>query len=151
MAAMDAVGVKRTQLDAIFSQVVRTAANCCQAHDVPVLNGGEWVGCHGELECCHVKTRSYKMLRVEPLNVVSMCSRHHAWFTMNPASFGDFMEKLRPGNEDFLNELIRERKSIKWTSADDKAARAHYREELKRIIAERDSGVTGPIQVIGYL
>ena len=144
------MGVKRTPTDAIFSEVIRAAANCCQAHGVPVLIGGEWVTvCDGQLECAHIKSRRYHSIRHTPENALSLCSRHHNWYTANPAAFGAFVESLYPGREDLLNELIRERHPFKYDM--EKEMRAHYREELKRIIEERDSGVTGPIQVVGFL
>lgn len=146
------MGVKRDSTDAIFSDVIRAAANCCQAHGIPVLNGGEWIKeCEGNLECCHIKSRSYHSIRHTPENALSMCSRHHHWFTANPASFGNFVEEMHPGREDLLNELIRERKGFKYLKNMKTEMRAHYRQELKRIIKERNSGVTGPIPVVGFI
>jgi hypothetical protein len=144
------MSVKRDALDALFSDCIRAAANTCEAMGVEYLNGGESLThCHGDLQCCHIKTRRYGALRCEPANAISMCARHHRWFTDNPASFGAFIEEIRPGTEDLLNELLQERKHFQLKKHKGEM-RQHYRAELKRIVSERVDGHTGPLKVIGW-
>ena len=103
--------VKRDQLDSIFSEVVRLAANCCEASGEPRRDGSDWVThCKGELECCHVHTRRISRLRHDPENIVVMCSSHHAFFTQYPIYWGDFVRKLRG---DDLVDLLIEKKQEK--------------------------------------
>ena len=142
------MGIKRDALDAVFSDCIRAARNCCEAHGEEMAYGN--TQCSGNLECAHIHSRRYQIVRHDPMNVLSLCSAHHRWYTDHPLFFADFCE--RHLGKDHC-ELLREKLQTKhkWLNGMKAEARAHYREELKRIIAERDSGVTGPIQVIGYL
>ena len=146
------MAVKRDQLDVIFSEVVRMAVNGCEAHGVRRRDGSEWVtSCNGPLEACHIHTRRISRLRHDPDNIVVMCSSHHAFFTQYPLYWGDFVRDLR--GDDLADMLIEKKQdlSFKLTKNVKADMRAHYRAEKKRLIAERDSGATGKLKVVGFL
>ncbi len=88
--------------------------------------------CSQNLECCHIHSRRHQYLRHNPLNVLSMCSAHHRWYTDHPTMFADFINR-------------------KWPKGMKAEARAHYRKELERSIEARCLGETGEIQVTGFL
>ena len=144
--------VKRDALDALFSEVMRIAVNGCEAHGVRRRDGSSWVtSCGGETECCHVHTRRISRLRHDPDNIIVMCSAHHAFFTQHPLYWGDFVRDLR--GDDHADMLIEKKQDLyfKLTKAVKADMRAHYREEKRRLIAERDSGATGILKVVGFL
>ena len=142
-------GIKRDALDAIFSECIRAARNCCEAHGEEMYQGN--TKCSGGLECAHIHSRRYQIVRHDPTNVLSLCSAHHRWYTDHPVFFSEFCERYL--GRDHL-DLLREKLNgppHKWLKGMKAEARAHYREQLKRVIRERDCGVTGKIDVVGYL
>lgn len=144
--------VARDQLDTIFSECVRIAANECEAHGEKRRDGSEWVtACSGNLEACHIHTRRISRLRHDPDNIVVMCSSHHAFFTQYPYYWADFVRKLR--GEDFVETLLEKKRDLTFKLTKNVKAdmRAHYRAERKRLIAERDSGRTGKMEVAGFI
>ena len=140
------MGVKRTSTDAIFSDLIREAANWhCQAWGVPVLNGGDWTtDCDGPMECAHIHTRRIKILRHDPDNALCLCSRHHRWFSDHPAMWGDFVKEIK--GPERIEGLMEKRQTIKVPSVE-KEIRAHYRAELNRIRELREQGEKGVIQI----
>jgi len=146
------VGIKRDALDIIFSKCVRLAANCCEAHGVKRHYGGEWVeSCKGDLESCHIHSRSNKFIHVDPLNAISMCGAHHRWFTAHPLFWKDFCLELR-GQEhmDILNEKLNYF-GHKWLKGMKAEARKHYRNEFNLLVERRNNGETGKLTFVGYL
>ena len=98
--------VKRTtvcnKLDALAREFCKRVQKC-EAHHFD----GE---CAGNLEWCHLKTRSHKGIRHNPLNFICMCSRHHRLFTSHPDWFYNFIEENYPGRWQRLNDLLIEAK-----------------------------------------
>ena len=141
-------GIKRDALDAIFSDCIRAARNCCEAHGEEMYQGNKQ--CGGGLECAHIHSRRYQIVRHDPLNVVSLCSAHHRWYTDHPVFFSEWLNRYL-GHEHL--DLLREKLQTKhkWLKGMKAEARAHYRAELKRVIEARDSGETGKIEVVGWL
>jgi hypothetical protein len=90
-------------------------------------------------------------LRHDPDNIVVMCAAHHTFFTQHPIYWGDFVRDLR--GDDLADMLIEKKQdlSFKLTKNVKADMRAHYRAEKKRLIAERDSGATGKLKVVGFL
>lgn len=140
--------MKRDALDAVFSDCIRAAANCCEAHGEPMYQGN--IECSGGLECAHIHSRRYQIVRHDPLNALSLCSAHHRWYTDHPVFFTEFLRRyLGQEHLDILREKLQSRH--KWLKGMKAEARAHYRREYKRIIFLRDEGVTGKIDIVGWL
>ena len=135
------MAIKRTALDALFSDLIREGANwtceCCGSKD------------RGKKQCAHIISRKVVRLRHDPLNAVCLCAACHAYFTDRPSAFGDFVKNLiGPDDHDWLvrtsNEVHKRPKG--W----EKDARAHYRKELKTMREKRAGGVTQDLQFEGY-
>lgn len=62
--------------------------------------------CGGSLEWCHIRSRSYRSIRHDPRNCLSLCSACHRHFTRNPDEFAFFVEQLLPGTYDYLRSEI---------------------------------------------
>ena len=141
-------GIKRDALDAIFSDCIRAAANGCEAHNEPMHQGN--MQCSGSLECAHIHSRRYQIVRHDPLNVVSLCGAHHRWYTDHPVYFTEWLRRYK--GQDHLDILTEKLQTThKWLKGMKAEARKHYREEFKKIITLRDEGVSGVIDVVGYL
>ena len=142
------MGIKRDALDAIFSDCIRAAANCCEAHGEPMLYGN--TRCAENLECAHIHSRRHQFLRHEPLNAVALCGAHHRWYTDHPTEFTAWLRRYL--GEDHL-EILREKLTVKhkWLKGMKAEARAHYRNEYKHIVERRCNGETGKLQFKGYL
>ena len=81
--------VKVTKEDRVFSKIVR-AEGVCQAALVKVPNTPD--GCSpGPLQCCHIVTRTRTWTRTYEPNGVSMCGKHHHWFTEHPVEWGKWV------------------------------------------------------------
>lgn len=146
------MGIKRDALDAAFSDCIRAAANRCEAQGYPMYpndKGGQNTTCSGQLECAHIFGRRAQSVRVDPLNAFSLCHTHHRFFTENPIEFKRFYTD-QLGEEGVVVLRERWRNHKKWLKGEKAEARAHYREEFKRIATERAEGVTGPITVKGW-
>ena len=77
------------------------AAERCEARKV------KGVECGGNLEWCHLVSRSVGIIRHHPLNAVPMCSAHHRYFTQRPLEFWEFIEERFPGRSQLLKDLER--------------------------------------------
>lgn len=66
--------------------------------------------CSNRLEWAHCKSRGIKYLRHDPLNCFCLCNVHHREFTKHPDLWKDFVEKVRPGTWQRLNDLLIEQK-----------------------------------------
>ena len=84
------------------------AAEECVACKVPISQAPACFSCGGNLEWCHLVSRSVGVLRHHPLNAIPMCSAHHRYFTQRPLEFWEFVEKTMPGRSQRLKDLERE-------------------------------------------
>ena len=82
------------------------ACNECQAKGWS--GGGKVIQCSGRLEWAHLKSRSHKTIRHDPLNSMCLCWSHHNFFTCHPDLWTKFCEEVRPGVWDRLNALLQE-------------------------------------------
>ena len=141
-------GIKRDALDAIFSDCVRLAANCCEAHGEPMLHGN--IQCSDNLECAHIHGRRYQIVRHDPMNAVSLCGAHHRWYTDHPVFFTQWLNRhLGPEHLDILREKLQT--THKWLNGMKAEARKHYRNEYKLMVEQRSRGATGKLKFVGYL
>ena len=142
-------GIKRDALDGLFSDCVRTRANWCEAADQPIGYGG---GCSGQLECAHIHGRRHQYLRHDPLNAVTLCTAHHMWYTNNPTLFTRWLEEYEYVGKNSLEILVEKlRVRHKWLKGMKAEARAHYRDELKKLKAARDQGANSRVEFVGFL
>ena len=141
-------GIRRDALDAIFSDCIRLAANCCEAHGEEMLYGNKQ--CSDLLECAHIHSRRHQYLRHDPLNAVSLCGAHHRWYTDHPTEFTAWLERhMDTGSLDILMEKLRVKH--KWLKNMKAEARLHYRAEYNRMFQLRSNGATGKLAFVGFL
>jgi len=140
--------MRRDALDAIFSDCIRLAANGCEAHGESMLHGN--VQCSSNLECAHIHSRRYQIVRHDPINALSLCGAHHRWYTDHPVFFAEFCIRLL--GEDHMG-ILREKLQFKhkWLNGMKAEARKHYRNEFNLMLEQREHGATGKLKFVGYL
>lgn len=137
--------IKRDALDAVFSDCVRESFDwrCARCgREFPDRKGQD-------AHCSHFISRKFHSLRWWPHNAVLLCATCHAIVTDDPHEHSTLMQKIL-GSE-LLGWLLRRKHQIvRYREADKKAMRAHYREELERMRAQRAEGVTGMLTFAAY-
>lgn len=104
-------GIKRTNLDALFSQYVRARAGwrCEYSGDT-----------QGTLDCAHVLSRRHRPTRWDPRNAICLSRRWHMWFTEHPHEWADWTRGyLGPEVVDALQELAYSGEKITQADQDD--------------------------------
>jgi hypothetical protein len=62
--------------------------------------------CKGGLQCAHILTRGYSVIRHDPRNALSLCQAHHMYWTHRPAEWELFIvAKLGQAHWDELRRL----------------------------------------------
>lgn len=86
------------EADRLFSLSIR-AINECEIDDGKPHTGN--------LQCCHIFSRSYHAIRWDPRNAVSGCQGHHTFYTHHPEEW-DIWRRDWLGEETFteLRELL---------------------------------------------
>ena len=141
---MSGMGIKRTGLDGIVSDLVRERANwICEAC------GLDYKHERIQMQCCHIVGRRITRLRHDGMNLVAMCASCHANFSLSPLAFAAFVrEKIGEANADWLERM---RNTVhKRPKGWEKEARKHYRAELKAMKAKRLAGDDGYIDFVSY-
>ena len=96
----------RNKADKLCRAWFHAAEECVACKEV-IITGvpGARLFCSGNLEWCHLVSRSVGVLRHHPLNAIPMCSAHHRYFTQRPLEFWEFVEKTMPGRSQRLKDL----------------------------------------------
>jgi hypothetical protein len=134
--------MKRDKKDTVFSDLVRLRANyICESC------GHNEGGKSQAIQCAHIISRKYKLVRYHPDNAFCLCASCHMNFTDHPLLFADFVRE-KQGDE--LPDIIREiayskRKIIKLEYED---MYKDYRRQLKEMQLLRDNGVCGRLEFI---
>ena len=68
----------------------------------------------GVLQCAHVISRSYKVIRTDHRNALSMCSGCHLYFTNRPLEWRAFIDRTYPGLWDELTHLALSYVKVDW-------------------------------------
>lgn len=66
------------------------------------------------LQCAHLITRSYKSIRTDPSNAVTLCRSCHLRYTMRPLEWEDWVEERYPGLLNQLRGKALEYKKVDW-------------------------------------
>jgi hypothetical protein len=96
------------QADVLFSKMIRERDGHCQAA------GWDVVKCNGRLQCCHVVSRRYKSVRVDPENAIAMCAAHHVYYTTHPIEWDLLIEEMFPGRLAALRERALSYQKVNW-------------------------------------
>ena len=140
-------GIKRTPVDAAFSDCVRERANwTCEMCGKAYPEGTNRAGLH----CSHHFGRRHKSVRWEPLNAAALCFTCHNTVAEDPPlHVGWFESNIGKSNYGLLEEL--KQRIVRKSDLDMKAMAKHFREELKRMRALRAQGDDGRIEFAGWL
>jgi len=80
----------RTKADRLASQFYRTKTPYCE------LQGLDSISCGGNIQWCHVYSRSHLHIRYESFNNLILCQGHHRFYTTNPIEWVRTLEKHYP-------------------------------------------------------
>ena len=90
--------------DTAFSKVVRSVGYCESDRE----------GHKGNLQCAHIIGRSYKVVRTDPRNALSLCAGCHMYFTHHPIEWEDWIDETYPGlRKDLRADALTYRK-VDW-------------------------------------
>ncbi len=68
----------------------------------------------GVLQSTHIISRSYKVIRTDERNALSMCSGCHLYFTNRPLEWRAFIDRTYPGLWDELTQLALTYVPVDW-------------------------------------
>ena len=137
--------IKRSPLDAVFSDLIREAADWTCQH-----TGRQFPDRKGrDVHCSHFYSRSYSSTRWYPDNAFCLSAAAHDYMGKNPDEHVAMVKRIL-GDARF--EMLQERKRqiVRYRASDRKAMQKHYRDELERLLEMRRNGVVGPIEVVSY-
>jgi hypothetical protein len=137
--------IKRSPLDAVFSDLIREAADWTCAYSGLVFPDRKGRDVH----CSHFISRANLATRWFPDNAVCLSAGAHKRLGENPDEHTAFMRR-HLGDERYELLQIRKRQIVRYRASDKKAMQKHYRDELERILELRRNGRTGPIEVVSY-
>lgn len=138
--------IKRTPADVAFSKCIReragwTCERCGARHEVNSQG----------LHCSHFHGRGKWSVRFDPDNTFSVCYGCHQYLGSRPQEHADWVRRQLG---DGLFELIRERandtKLGRIAKREVKEIAKHYRDQHRDMLAMRDQGITGRLQIVGY-
>ena len=136
--------LKRSPLDALFSELVRERANwICESCAIELRHEPK------RMHCAHIYSRRHVRIRHDPINAFCLCAKCHFEYTDKPLEFATFtVQKIGQAMADQLSILARtvHKRPKGW----EKEAKAHYRQELERMKLLRANGNTGYIEFAGY-
>ena len=84
------------KLDKIFADKVKSKG-VCQLAFLDSLT------CKGNLQCMHIISRKYKVLRWDFKNAMAGCMAHHFWYTNNPWLWHELIMHKFPSTYDYVN------------------------------------------------
>lgn len=101
------------------------------------------------LHCSHIYSRRHRTIRWAGDNAQALCFSCHQWYGGNPADSGLWLQDLL--GEGHIAILREKRDSmVKVPKTEEKDIAKHYREELKKLEAQRAEGKTGRIEFESY-
>ncbi|MFA5635816.1 MAG: HNH endonuclease [Anaerovoracaceae bacterium] len=93
--------------DSLFSHLIRDRDH----HQCVSCGAGAEI-----LECAHILTRSYKTIRYDADNAVTLCHACHQYFTDHPAKWAAWVDDRFPGRRQALREKARNTERIDWSA-----------------------------------
>lgn len=94
--------------DALFSKIVRDRDGGC------VAAGTDPITCKGVNQCAHLITRSYKSIRCDFDNAVTLCQAHHTYYTHHPLEWEDWVDLHYPGRIPRLRDVALRYERVNW-------------------------------------
>lgn len=83
------------KLDKIFADKVKEGGICQLAY----LDN---ITCKGNLQCMHIISRKYKILRWDFKNAMAGCKAHHYWYTNNPFDWSHLIMTKFPATYNYI-------------------------------------------------
>lgn len=136
--------------DSEFSRCIRERANwTCERCGIEDAEA-QAKGTSTLLDCSHVYSRAHRSTRWHPDNCFCLCKSCHAYLEGRPIEHTKFAEeKLGPTRFEWLVQAHHQ--PVKFTKADHKAMKKHYREEYARMRELRNQGEQGHIEFVGFV
>ena len=137
--------MKRTKLDAIFSNLVRCRANwtCESCHTY--YPEGHRQGLH----CSHIFGRRAVSTRWHPSNAIAQCYRCHKKGEEDRKWFCDWVSEYL-GRGRFERLHLTWNKPVKWSKKIREEIYKHFKEQWNRMQEERNDGFLGRIDFEKY-
>lgn len=138
--------VKRTPADIAFSKCIRERAGwCCERCGAQHQTNS--MGLH----CSHFHGRGKWSVRHDPDNAFAHCYGCHQYLGGRPQEFADW---VRHKQGDGLFEIVLERandtKLGRLAKREAKAIAKYYRDQHRNMLTQRDLGITGRLEIVGY-
>lgn len=92
--------------DTAFSQHIRSRGVCESDRDTH----------KGNLQCAHIISRSYRVIRTDQRNALCICAGCHTYFTHRPLEWRRFIDRTYPGLWDELTHLALTYVPVDWKS-----------------------------------
>ena len=137
--------IKRTPLDAIFSDVIRESWDWTCAASGIVFSDRKGRDVH----CSHFVSRINLATRWYPDNAFCLSASMHKRFSENPDEHTAFVKKIL-GDVRYGELIARKKKIVRYRKPDKQAMQAHYKAELERLRDMRMAGHVGYIGVLAY-
>ena len=99
---------KKVKASTLCAKADALAGAFCRAQGVCTAADYPGCTCGGHIEWCHLKSRSHKTIRHDPLNWTPLCFRCHRHFTCHPDLWTKFIEEKFPGRWQRLNDILQE-------------------------------------------
>lgn len=110
--------------DVLFSKIVRTRDGRC------VAAGTDTTECKGVLQCAHIISRSYKAIRCNLDNAVTLCQAHHMYYTYRPDEWKWWVDTNLPNRWRRLMKEALEYRRVDWKAR---------HQELKELLDELEA------------
>jgi hypothetical protein len=68
----------------------------------------------GNLQCAHIISRSYRVIRTDPRNALALCQGCHTYYTHRPLEWREFIDRTYPGLWDELTGLALTYVKVDW-------------------------------------
>ncbi len=90
--------------DTAFGQQVRSRGVCESDRDTH----------KGNLQCAHIISRSYRVIRTDQRNALCLCQGCHTYYTHRPLEWRRFIDRTHPGLWDELTHLALSYVPVDW-------------------------------------
>lgn len=87
----------KLEADKLFSLWVRESGQC-------KLEGMDHITCSGNLQCMHVVSRRYFIIRWDRINAMPGCQAHHYYYTNNPWEWQELIKDRFPEVYNYVNK-----------------------------------------------
>lgn len=141
------MGIKRTTLDSVFSQLVRERADwTCEnpecRREFPDRKGQD-------VHASHFYSRQWASTRHHPDNVFCLCAKCHDRFGKAPGEHTAFVRRAL-GEARFYELRDTWRQVVRRRPQERKEMVKHYRSELDRLLHLRIKGHIGRLEFVGW-